>query len=57
MKAKWREEKELVEKVQNAKAEIENLKTVAERLEREGYGKKMIRLRIKKKWGSTKAKR
>ena len=40
LKAKWREEKELVEKVQNAKAEIENLKTVAERLEREGdYGK------------------
>jgi ATP-dependent Clp protease ATP-binding subunit ClpB len=40
LKAKWREEKELVEKVQNAKAEIENLKTLAERLEREGdYGK------------------
>src|SRR6187399_7528 len=40
LKAKWREEKELVEKVQNAKAEIENLKSLAERLEREGdYGK------------------
>jgi ATP-dependent Clp protease ATP-binding subunit ClpB len=40
LKAKWREEKELVEKVQNAKAEIENLKTLAERAEREGdYGK------------------
>src|SRR4030095_13737438 len=40
LKAKWREEKELVEKVQNAKAEIENLKTFAERAEREGdYGK------------------
>jgi len=40
LKAKWREEKDLVEKVQNAKAEIENLKTLAERLEREGdYGK------------------
>jgi ATP-dependent Clp protease ATP-binding subunit ClpB len=39
-KAKWKEEKELVEKVQNAKAEIENLKQQAERLEREGdYGK------------------
>src|SRR6187401_134486 len=39
-KAKWREEKELVEKVQNAKAEIENLKQLAERAEREGdYGK------------------
>ena len=39
-KAKWKEEKELVEKVQNAKAEIENLKQQAERLERDGeYGK------------------
>lgn len=39
-KAKWRQEKELVEKVQNAKAEIENLKQQAERAEREGdYGK------------------
>ncbi len=40
LKAKWQEEKELVEKVQNAKAEIESLKTMAERAEREGdYGK------------------
>ncbi|HUR64766.1 MAG TPA: ATP-dependent chaperone ClpB [Chitinophagaceae bacterium] len=39
-KAKWKDEKELVEKMQNAKAEIENLKQQAERLEREGdYGK------------------
>ncbi|MBK8300652.1 MAG: ATP-dependent chaperone ClpB [Chitinophagaceae bacterium] len=39
-KAKWNQEKELVEKVQNAKAEIENLKQQAERAEREGdYGK------------------
>jgi ATP-dependent Clp protease ATP-binding subunit ClpB len=39
LKAKWKEEKELVEKVQNAKAEIENLKLQAERAEREGnYG-------------------
>jgi ATP-dependent Clp protease ATP-binding subunit ClpB len=39
-KAKWNQEKELVEKVQNAKAEIENLKQLAERAEREGdYGK------------------
>ncbi len=29
LKAKWKEEKELVEKVQNAKAEIENLKTIS----------------------------
>ena len=27
LKAKWKQEKELVEKVQNAKAEIEQLKT------------------------------
>ena len=40
LKAKWMEEKEVVEKMQNAKAEIENLKSKAERLEREGdYGK------------------
>ncbi len=39
LKAKWKTEKELVEKVQNAKAEIENLKMQAERAEREGnYG-------------------
>jgi ATP-dependent Clp protease ATP-binding subunit ClpB len=39
LKAKWRQEKELVEKVQNAKAAIENLKLAAERAEREGqYG-------------------
>ena len=39
-KAKWQQEKELVEKVQNAKAEIENLKGAAEKAEREGdYGR------------------
>ncbi|MEO6949928.1 MAG: ATP-dependent chaperone ClpB [Ginsengibacter sp.] len=39
-KAKWQQEKELVDKVQNAKAEMENLKMAAERAEREGdYGK------------------
>jgi ATP-dependent Clp protease ATP-binding subunit ClpB len=38
--SKWRQEKELVEKVQNAKAEIESLKLTAEKAEREGdYGK------------------
>ena len=37
--AKWKEEKELVEKVQTAKAEIERLKLQAEKAEREGdYG-------------------
>jgi ATP-dependent Clp protease ATP-binding subunit ClpB len=40
LKAKWKQEKELVEKVQTAKAEIESLKQLAERAEREGdYGK------------------
>ncbi|MEJ8818860.1 ATP-dependent chaperone ClpB [Lacibacter sp. H407] len=39
LKAKWKAEKELVEKVQNGKAEIENLKIQADRAEREGnYG-------------------
>jgi len=39
LKAKWKEEKELVEKVQTAKAEIERLKLQAEKAEREGdYG-------------------
>ena len=40
LKAKWRQEKELVEKVQNAKTKIEALKLEAEKAEREGeYGK------------------
>ena len=40
LKAKWQQEKELVEKIQSSKAEIENLKGEAERAEREGdYGK------------------
>ncbi|MES2891852.1 MAG: ATP-dependent chaperone ClpB [Bacteroidota bacterium] len=39
-KAKWQQEKEVVEKIQNAKAEIENLKMAAEKAEREGdYGR------------------
>lgn len=39
-KAKWQQEKELVEKVQTAKADIESLKQEAEKAEREGdYGK------------------
>ncbi|MFT4204051.1 MAG: ATP-dependent chaperone ClpB [Chitinophagaceae bacterium] len=39
-KAKWQSEKELVEQVQTAKATIEQLKTEADRAEREGdYGK------------------
>src|SRR5215204_5608084 len=40
LKSKWQEEKELVEKIQTAKAEIEKLKQQAEQAEREGdYGK------------------
>jgi ATP-dependent Clp protease ATP-binding subunit ClpB len=39
-KAKWQQEKEVVEKVQSAKSEIENLKMAAEKAEREGdYGR------------------
>jgi ATP-dependent Clp protease ATP-binding subunit ClpB len=39
-KAKWKEEKELVDKIQNAKADIEELKIQAEQAERNGdYGK------------------
>jgi ATP-dependent Clp protease ATP-binding subunit ClpB len=39
LRSKWKAEKELVEKVQNAKAETENLKGQAEKAEREGnYG-------------------
>lgn len=39
-KAKWKQEKELVEKVQNAKADIEKLKLEADQAERNGdYGK------------------
>ena len=40
LKAKWQQEKELVDKVQVAKAEIENLKHQAEQAERNGeYGR------------------
>ncbi|SDZ91313.1 ATP-dependent Clp protease ATP-binding subunit ClpB [Arachidicoccus rhizosphaerae] len=39
-KAKWQQEKEVVEKMQNAKAAIDSLKLEAEKAEREGdYGK------------------
>jgi ATP-dependent Clp protease ATP-binding subunit ClpB len=40
LKAKWQQEKEVVEKIQTAKSEIENLKHQAEQAERNGeYGK------------------
>ncbi len=39
-KAKWQQEKEIVDKIQNAKAAIEDLKQEAEQAERNGdYGK------------------
>jgi ATP-dependent Clp protease ATP-binding subunit ClpB len=39
LKAKWQQEKDIVEKIQNAKAEIESLKQKAEQAERNGeYG-------------------
>jgi len=58
-KAKWKEEKEIVEKVQNAKAAIEQFKLEAEKAEREGdygrvaeirYGKIKEQEEIIKKW-------
>ena len=40
LKAKWQQEKEVVEKIQSAKVELENLKHQAEQAERNGeYGK------------------
>ena len=40
MRAKWQQEKELADRIQNAKQEIENCKFEAERAEREGdYGR------------------
>ena len=40
LKAKWQREKDIVEKLQNAKSQIENLKLQAEQAERNGeYGK------------------
>ncbi|MCL1867869.1 MAG: ATP-dependent chaperone ClpB [Paludibacter sp.] len=40
MRAKWKNEKELIDKIQQAKIEIENLKYDAERAERDGdYGR------------------
>jgi ATP-dependent Clp protease ATP-binding subunit ClpB len=48
LKAKWQEEKELVEKVQSAKAEIESLKVQAERAERDGEYAKVAEIRYGK---------
>ncbi|HNL82857.1 MAG TPA: AAA family ATPase, partial [Chitinophagaceae bacterium] len=48
LKAKWKEEKEIVEKIQNAKASIESLKTEAERAERDGDFGKVAEIRYGK---------
>ncbi|MEO9145463.1 MAG: ATP-dependent chaperone ClpB [Ginsengibacter sp.] len=53
-KAKWQQEKELVEKVQNAKAEMENLKMSAEKAEREGDYGKVAEIRYGKLQGQEK---
>lgn len=47
-KAKWQQEKELVDKVQNAKASIENLKLEAEQAERNGDFGKVAEIRYGK---------
>jgi ATP-dependent Clp protease ATP-binding subunit ClpB len=47
-RAKWQEEKEMVEKVQNAKAQIENLKQEAEQAERNGDFGKVAEIRYGK---------
>src|SRR6476661_7496378 len=47
-KAKWKEEKELVDKIQNAKAEIETLKLQAEQAERNGDFGKVAEIRYGK---------
>ena len=48
LKAKWQQEKELVEKVQNAKAQIETLKLAAEKAEREGHYGQVAEIRYGK---------
>ncbi len=53
-KAKWQQEKELVEKVQNAKAEMENLKMAAEKAEREGDYGRVAEIRYGKLQGQEK---
>jgi len=48
LKAKWKQEKEVVEKIQTAKATIEQLKTDAERAERDGDFGKVAEIRYGK---------
>ncbi len=48
LKAKWKEEKEVVEKIQTAKANIEALKGEAEQAERDGDFGKVAEIRYGK---------
>ena len=48
LKAKWKQEREVVDKIQNAKAEIDNLKIDAERAERDGDFGKVAEIRYGK---------
>ncbi|MDI9365620.1 MAG: ATP-dependent chaperone ClpB [Flavobacterium sp.] len=48
LKAKWKQEKEIVEKIQTAKANIDSLKTEAERAERDGNFGKVAEIRYGK---------
>ena len=48
LRAKWKQEKEVVEKIQNAKASIENLKLSAEKAEREGHYGEVAEIRYGK---------
>lgn len=48
LKAKWKQEKEIVEKIQTAKANIDSLKTEAERAERDGDFGKVAEIRYGK---------
>ena len=53
-KAKWQQEKEVVEKVQSAKSEIDNLKMAAEKAEREGDYGRVAEIRYGKVQGQEK---
>jgi ATP-dependent Clp protease ATP-binding subunit ClpB len=48
LKAKWKQEKDIVEKIQNAKSNIDNLKGEAERAERDGDFGKVAEIRYGK---------
>ena len=48
LKAKWKQEREIVDKIQNAKAEIDDLKIEAERAERDGDFGKVAEIRYGK---------